>query len=182
MIRGLARKFAVSFRAHLSPQGFTLVELLVIIFIISLFSVMVLFNHRNLQESLALERASFQVAQDIRRVEEMAIAAQKFNGSYPSGGFGIQFTSDSQTYIIFADLDEDQTYDGGSELVETKTLEAPIKVSNLLPSSPLTIIFKAPDPEVILPGGVSEVTIEVVSPNSQSKTIFLNKSGTVEIK
>lgn len=157
-----------------NSRAFTLIELLVVIFIIALFSSLVLFNKNKSQANLALERTAFQISQDIRRTEEMAIAAQFFNGSYPAGGYGIRFAENENQYLIFADINQDGIYSEG-ELVESIVLENFVRVTELVPDSPAIAIFKAPDPDVILSGSGNSISIKISTTAGDSeKTISVN--------
>lgn len=165
-----------------NEKAFTLIELLVVVSIISLLSVLVVFNQGQSQTKLRLERTSYQIAQNIRRTEEMAIAAQFFQGSYPFGGFGIFFMENENSYIIFADVDNNQTY-SPNEFIEEINLENFITIEKLLPVSPLLILFKAPDPEVIFPAGAITASIKLIADGiDNEKTILINSLGVIEIQ
>jgi len=179
MILAIVRK---STKIIKNEKAFTLIEILVVVSIISLFSVLVVFDQGQSQKKLSLERASYQVAQDIRRTEEMAIGAQFFEGSYPSGGFGILFIENKNSYIIFADVDNNKSYTIG-EFVEEISLENFITIDELLPNSPLIILFKAPDPEVIFPAGATMVSIKLTAEGIDSeKTVLVNSIGVIEVQ
>ncbi|MDP2820774.1 MAG: type II secretion system protein [bacterium] len=163
-------------------KAFTLIELLVVIFIISFFSAFVVFNKGKSQATLSLERTSFQIAQNIRRTEELAIAAQFFNGSYPAGGYGIRFEKSANSYVIFADVNQDGNYSEG-ELVENIVLDNLVTITDLLPNSPAVAIFKAPDPSVVLPGGAESISIKISATGIDlEKTISVNSLGVIEIQ
>jgi prepilin-type N-terminal cleavage/methylation domain-containing protein len=163
-------------------RAFTLLELLVVIFIISFFSAFVVFNKGKSEATLTLERATFQIAQDIRRTEELAIAAQFFNGSYPVGGYGIRFEKGANSYIIFADVNQDGNY-SDNELIENIVLDNLITITDLLPNSPSVAIFKAPDPSVVLPGGAENISIKISATGIDlEKTISVNSLGVIEIQ
>lgn len=160
-------------------NGFTLLELIVVIAIIILFSGIVLANYRVGGRGYALLRSAQKLAQDIRRVEEMAISAKEFQGAYPEGGYGIYFSlTQPDRYFLFVDSDKGEDYDGISELVEEIKLESGIKIENLS-SSPLTIIFTAPDPTVKIRPVASSGTITIAS-KENSKTIIVNTAGLIE--
>ena len=98
-------------------NGFTLVELLVIVFIIMLMSGIIFANYRQSGQRLALQRSANKLAQDIRRVQEMATSVKEFQGVIPEGGYGIRFRDEGgsppiYTYIIYADCNKNAKYDG----------------------------------------------------------------------
>lgn len=145
-------------------KAFTLVELLVVVGIIILLSAIVLPNYRVGERQFALQRSVTKLSQDLRRVQEMAMAASEFQGGVPKGGYGAYFNiNESDHYILFADLDGDYIYDEG-ELFEDIKIEKGIKISYISPSPAFQITFTPPDPTVtITPPGASAV-IEVSSP------------------
>jgi len=83
-------------------KGFTLVELLVSIFIIVLMAGIILANYRVGGQQFALQRSANKLAQDIRRAQQMAMSAKEFQGMVPIG-YGIRFAQDYNKYVIYAD-------------------------------------------------------------------------------
>ena len=163
-------------------KGFTLIELLVVTGIIVLFTALVLANYRLGEKQLGLQRAAHQLAQDLRRSQEMALSSQKINGQVPRG-YGVYLNKNQAfQYILFADLDANQRYSGPSEKVEEKTLEGIVRISQLLPEldSALTITFVPPDPSVVFypDAAAAFITLSV----EETKTIQVNKAGLIAIE
>ncbi|MDO8601417.1 MAG: prepilin-type N-terminal cleavage/methylation domain-containing protein [bacterium] len=159
-------------------RGFTLVELLVVTGIIMLFSAFIFPNFNMGEKNLALERSSAKLAQDLGRVRSMAMSAKKFTGA-PStfrGSYGIKFETNFSSYILFADLNNNQSLDLG-ETVETILLEKNIKIGTISPS-PLIIIFTPPNPSTNI---ISTATI-VLTNSTRTKNIEVNKAGLINIK
>ena len=95
-------------------KAFTLIELLVVVSIIVLMTALTLPNYRSGDNQLAIQRSAHKVSQDLRRAQEFGISVKEFNGSVP-GGYGIYFDLDEpDRYIMFADLNGDQTYSGSN--------------------------------------------------------------------
>jgi type II secretory pathway pseudopilin PulG len=165
-------------------QGFTLVELLVSIFIIILISGIIFANYRVGGQQFALQRSANKLAQDIRRAQAMAMGAAEYAGC-PAGykyGYGIYLTtSTNNKYILFADCDNGKDYDSPGEAVgDPIPLEAGVKIKTLSPSSPLTITFTPPDPTItISPSAPATITL---GNDSQTKTITVNSAGLIEIQ
>jgi putative endonuclease len=112
-----------------SGAGFTLTEILVVIFIISLLSALTFANYRQGGKEMALQRAAYKLAQDIRRAQEMAMAATECPSGTPCEGqtpprYGLYISDPSgggwkYGYYLFADLNGNGLYDRGSDpLVE----------------------------------------------------------------
>lgn len=192
--------------------GFTLVELLVSIFIIVLLAGIIFASYRTGGQQFALQRSANKLAQDIRRVQQMAMSAKETNlgGQVPAGqefvpkgGYGISFDtiSSNSSYMIFADCNENRQYTSGNvcvsdsypEDVETIELEKGVQIKDIQKEgggSPdrIDITFVPPDPEIhIVPpaGGEPswcEIILVLIADSSKTKTITINKAGLIEIE
>lgn len=178
--------------------GFTLTESLIVIAIIAILSVLVFPYYHPARKQLALQRSANQLAQDVRRAQGMALAAEEVGPSgakiIPEGGYGIYFKSTPQEIIIFVDCNSNSHFDPGnvcgeppnkfSEEIENigNNLESGVQISGLLPSSPLEIIFRPPDPVVVINGGEDNATITLISINGQTKSIKVNKAGLIYVE
>jgi len=165
-------------------NGFTLVEVLVSMFIIVLMSGIIFANYRQSGQQFALQRSASKLAQDIRRVQQMAMGAKEFGGSIPPGGYGIYFDISAPTqYILFADTNSDYQYSGAGERIEDPIeFEKGAEIQSLNPSSPLNITFTPPDPKVrvnTLEGSLA--TINLIA-DTTTKTITVNAAGLIEIQ
>jgi prepilin-type N-terminal cleavage/methylation domain-containing protein len=164
-------------------KAFTLVELLVTISIITILTAIVVFNYRSGGEQLALQRAANQLAEDIRRTMEMALSGKERAGSFPQGGYGIYFnTSSASSYIIFADSNGNKNYDSGEEVEVVKIKEKNITIFSISSGSSLSITFLPPVPEINFLPSSETVNISLRNSQSQTKNIFINKVGLIEIQ
>jgi len=184
-------------------RGFTLIELLAVVAIIGLLSGIVLINFRAGQDQFALQRSTHILAQDIRRVQELAMRAENFRGTSSRGGFGIHLTSATSSYILFADCDGDGAFDVGSvtppatclastttnpfpEQLELRTLERGVRIASILPSSPSTIVFIPPDPATRINDGaatVATITLGIaIDGVLTTTTVSVNNAGLIEIR
>ena len=170
--------------SRIKKDSFTLIELLVVIAIIVILSTIVLANYRGGEEQYALQRSAHQLAQDIRKAEEMAMASKEFNGEIPQGGYGIYLVENSNSYILFADVDGEKDYDSGEEVGSPLELEKKVKICELSPSSSLFITFTPPDPTINISEERSEakITLCLETDSSKTKIISVNKAGLIEIK
>lgn len=177
-------------------KSFTIVELLVSIFVIIILLLMALANYRSGQEALTLERAAYKLAQDIRRAQEMAMAAEEFGGQVPKGGYGVYLKKvppPQKSYLLFADLDDSpghkSKYDAGSDgLVETIYFESGVKIKEFI-GNHLNIVFIPPDPIVSFKdnnlidlGSTITITICLEKNETKTKTITVNKAGLIDIQ
>ncbi len=140
-------------------RGYTLVELLIVVAIISIMSVMSFAGYGTSQKNVILRQEVQKLVLDLRRAQNMAMNVSQLSSSeIPLGGYGVHFdTSFSGAYIIYADTDNSRTYSGAGEIFITRTLSSSVIISgisiginlgSLNPTSPVDINFVPPDPKV----------------------------------
>jgi prepilin-type N-terminal cleavage/methylation domain-containing protein len=180
--------------------GFTLIEVLIVVTIIAVLSAIILINYQEGQAHLALQRSTHILAQDIRRVQEMAMRAEDFQGTVARGGFGIRVESGTSTYILFADCNANQVFNATGtatncnlatsvnpfpEQLEIRELEKNINIVSVSPN-PSTIVFIPPDPGTRINAGVATSTtirLEVIVGGiTTHREVIINNVGLIEIK
>ena len=141
-------------RADSSISGFTMIELIVSIFIIMLVAGIFMVNYHSTNKRLEINVVKQKLASDIRVAQNNSLAEKNFNlSSAPKGGWGVHFDlTNRNQYIIFADQDEpngNQAYDPG-EAVEIKSLAQGLTINSLqvngLEVNSTDIVFFPPDP------------------------------------
>jgi len=183
-------------------EGFSLIELMVVMAIITIISAIFFLNLREGEGGLALQRSAQAVTQNISATINNSLGGKEHGGTVSSGGFGIIFEENSQDIIIFANCNENNALDSSGaasscdtategtpypELFTTYTLEGTIEVSSLSPCTgtpcTLTITFQPPNPDVVfvpaLVGSEAQVTLQ----NIRGRTIdvFVNTRGVTRI-
>lgn len=165
-------------------KGFTLTELLVVAGIIFLMLGIVLANWRSGPSELLLQRSAHKLAQDIRRAGEMAMSAREFQGAVPQGGYGIHFNfpSENTSYILYADLNGNENYDGSDGIVETLFFEKGVFLKSLTQNN-LSINFRPPSPKISLDGlSAASITLFLQSDQTQIKIVNVNSAGLIEVE
>jgi len=179
-----------------NEKSFTLVEILVSIFIIILLSGIIFANYRQSGQQFALQRSANKLAQDIRRAQAMAMGAKECPinkcGGPPAitpSRYGLEFTlSNPNYYILFADRNDNGTYEPPDNEVETIPLEEGVSIDRLFTIASQTglwISFKPPDPITVIrdPGGPRSLgEIRLIGANNQTKTISVNAAGLIGIQ
>lgn len=178
------------FKKKYREKGFTLLEALVVIFIIGLMSALILASYQSNKKRYALIQASQKLISDIRKVQNMAMSGTETQG-FCSGaslcyGYGISFNFVSpSSYIIFADKNNNQAYDSeGGEGLETINLPFPIIIQSVYPPSPVNVFFMPPDPITYINGdngaNVSAEIVLKIQGTVLTKTISVSTAGLIE--
>ena len=168
-------------------KSFTIIESLVVMFIIVLLSLIILPNYYSTKQQLALQRSAFKLAQDIRVVQEMAMSTQEYSACLGTAGYkygyGIYLKKNEPTkYELFADCNGDENYNlGEDETIVEMGFEKGVEI-DALSSQNLNVIFTPPDPIVaIKPSSLLTAVITLINEKGQTKTITVNKAGLINI-
>ena len=170
-------------------NAFTLIEMLVAIGILVAMSTMFLSNYRGAGQRSALKIEAHKFAGDVRKAQNMAMGAIEYNGSIPAGGWGVYIpdTAADNTYIIFADLNGNEDYDGApaDAVYQTVILENNITFSGGINSS---AVFLPPDPKIFLNGNdgsggsaAPNVTF-TLSGLTGYRDVYLNDLGLIDVE
>ena len=172
-------------------KGFTLIELMTTMSVIAIISAAVFANFSGPEKQLALKRAAYQVAQDIREAEEMALAAADVDCSSKNFcGFGLEFdpAKDIHSYWLFADCENNCANsnfkrDSGDKDIKQIFLEKAVEIQETAPSQ-LNVVFSPPDPTVSINSvnWGTEATITLRLLNGQNKKVKVNSVGRVEME
>ncbi len=187
-------------------KGFTLVEILVVMILMILLLSLVFINYKETRQKINLNIAIHKLAQDIRKVQEMAMAAEEFDGAVPEGGYGVYLEqSNPDQYILFADQDSldpndpNQEYDDdNNEEIETIIFENRIVIcSDGLQTkagqqeygvrTEINLVFKPPDPIVYInadneSGDEVRITFCLTNNEENKEVIMVNSSGLIIIE
>jgi len=149
-------------------EGFTLVELLVVLAIFTIMASITLFGYSDFKEKVSLENITQDIAISIKKAQVFAIGVKGVNvgGQNIFPAFGINFNlGNSQTFTLFADSNNNLIYDnlgGGGicniadECLDEVTINTNDYISRFLidgtwydvsnyPQGNLNIIFKRPN-------------------------------------
>ncbi len=165
-------------------SGFSLVELLVVMFILSLLSTITLIGYRSNQDKYAIKQAVQKVASDLRRAQNMAISGVDIAGNYY--GYGIYFVDDSNSYFIYGDINNDSSYDIGDTTIEIINFNNQIRISQTAPLAvEADIFFKSPNPKTYIDGSnlvgkTATVTLEVIG-KSLNESVIITTSGLIQV-
>lgn len=180
--------------------GFTIIELLVVITIVTVFIIVVISNFSQIRLQFALSRTAYKFNQDLKKAQNMALSSVPYKDS--SGveqavdGYGVYIdldTSGNKKYVIYADkYPGNQQYDSFDYIFETVdfSLVEPgviIKQMDNIVGNQGSINFNSSNLDTkitqLSPGKDSiDITLALESDLANAKIISVNISGLIEVK
>ncbi len=170
----------------MNKKGFTLIEIIVVIFIIGTISSITISQYSQYRNSKSLSLAEKQIVDDIKMVQNYAYNILKNNGSFSAGGYGIHFSKNSNVYTIFVD-NGDMEYDSSNE--NFKEIELPesveivsLKINNIEKfDGTVDLVFASPYGKVSIDKenkiGENFINLEIeISNSNDSKNIIISSS------
>jgi prepilin-type N-terminal cleavage/methylation domain-containing protein len=178
-------------------NGFTLVEIMVVIGIMTIVTSLILANYPGFNDRLSAQRAAEEIASSARQAQAYGLGVKEAGtGSGVFPGYGLYFQSaSSDSYIFFADKNGNSEYDS-DEKISDNLLENGVQIFDLCtnqkqtPAGPcglnnLTVLFLRPQPQVSLKSGASsyaDIEIKIRGSRGTTKTIVIWLSGQVSIE
>ncbi len=99
----LFRSRALALRPAAPSRGFTLVEMLVVLAIISVITAIALFSQNDFNRSVVLTDTAYSVALSLREMQTFGLSSRQYNG-IQNAGYGLYLSKASpNTYQLFAD-------------------------------------------------------------------------------
>ena len=181
-------------------KGITLVEVIVVVFIIAMFSAILISDFPKIRRQFALSRATYKFSQDMRRTQDMALSGAQLESGGQARGYGIYVDlADNKKYIIYADTfvpnDNEYTagsYPAGDYIVDTVDISQEekgviIKEINHVNYSWVSVDFAPPNPTTTITSlSLGEDNVEVIFAlevdQSITRIVSVNTSGLVEVK
>ena len=166
-----------------NSSGFTLIETLIVIFIISLLSVLILADYQSGKKEYTLLQANQKLISDIRKVQNMSINGIEIEGLCSTAsacyGYGVYFNSAS-SYILFADKNNNRIYND-REGFETIDLPFPIIIQSTSPLS-ANVFFESPNPDTYINNrtDISATIILQIQGTTFTKRININTAGLIQ--
>lgn len=172
-------------------KGFTLVELMVVVAVIAISSSILLLNWEPAQKAFNLRHAAFQLAEDLRRAQQLSLSTHQFQcNPLPAEdhtGYGLYLnTSSTTSYQVFENCnDENRSWDSGEER-ETLHFTSGISIQGLkVGSSPvnnLSILFVPPNPDTYINENSSGQEAEITLTNGKATAVVkINNGGRIEV-
>lgn len=108
-----------------SKKGISLVEVIVVVFIISVFSSILIADFPNIQKQFAISRAVYKMAQEVRKAQDLGLSGVSINDANENpisvSGYGVYVYVSSAPnytteYVLYADVDDSENYNAPSEI------------------------------------------------------------------
>ena len=170
-------------------KAFTLIELIVMMAIVAVFTTIIFVDYGKNNKLFALERSARKMSQDVRRVQEMAMSGVV--GETGTNGYGVYFNTTSNTsYLVYGNIDSNMSYLEGTDTDKGSiSIESGVKICNLLVDSssvsPLSVSFAPPDPinyiNNVDSGLEASIVLCIVGDESQTRTVKVNSVGRIEL-
>jgi len=173
-------------------KGFTLVELMVTVVVIAIVSSALLLSWTPAQKAFNLRHAAFQLADDLRRTQQLSLSTHTFDcDPLPAEdytGFGLYLNTSSSTtaYQIFENCSSDnRVWDSGEEK-ETLNFAQDIEIQSLektgVSVSSLSVFFVPPNPDTYINEEVAGEEAKITLTNGSSTAVVkINSSGCIEV-
>jgi len=168
-------------------KSFTLIELLMVLSIMGILSLMAFFGIKSSQSNISVLRSGFSLVSEIRKAQEWALGqkdTKKRYGIYAQTG---NPTGNQGEIILFVDENEDGRYQPPEKREDfingLKRLEKGVFVKSINPTSPLNIVFEAPQPKVYFNGRIFPSEVEIVLSNgSFDVKVKINRAGLIWVQ
>ncbi len=157
------------FQISNSQKGITLIELIVVMFLIVVFSMIVISDFPKIMRQHALSRATYKLAQDLRKTEDMGLSGVTIYDNNKdiilAKGYGVYFNMAQQKqYIIYADVpgepDENGVRTSDQKYTGTGIICSDVKQDEL-------------DNEIL----TEDCVLEVIDISKENSSLFIENIG-----
>jgi len=169
---------------YISQQfGFTMMELLVVMFVISLLAALSLAGYHNGQKRYALSQDGQRLMASLRKAQNMSMSGIDISGQYY--GYGVYVEKNDTSYIIYADENNNSSFQPSDTVIETINLSDKIEIQNVSPlPNKVDIFFSPPNPITYINGndavGVLGTITLGIEDTSLTKIITVTTAGLIE--
>lgn len=188
--------FGKKLNRNMKKTGFTLIELIVSVSIISIVTAIFLANYNSANRRSDLTMTAQKMVTDIRMAQNYALGLARYglSGSLnvPDGGWGVHLDLQNygnNRYLIFADDNGNQVFDSTEAEInygaQITTLPNNIVIESLSSGNKADVTFLPPDPVTTITGAFStfdqlDIVLKDLKTNS-IKTVRINYLGLTEV-
>lgn len=173
-------------RKKFQIRGFTFVEMMVSIGIITLLTVMVLAYNRKAETITALARSANKLVFELQRIQNQAMLVYQTNSKEKICGWGMYFNNPTSA-ISFIDICTENNQTCGDKKYqenEKQEIIPLVKQTKIIQSNIQSVVFVPPEPKVyFVPEEVSEGIIKIKLENQLAEypyyEVIITKSGQI---
>ncbi|TSD03516.1 MAG: hypothetical protein Athens071416_197 [Parcubacteria group bacterium Athens0714_16] len=180
--------------------GFTIVELIVTTGIFALITSMMLVRDAKFNSEVKLGNLTYEVALAVRQAQIFGTGVKEYGSSNFNVGYGVHFdTANNKSFVLFADVNKNNAYDGTSEIVEIVNMIGSNFISKFCVfslsgnetcsdgGSKLDIIFKRPNHNAIIMSDITlgqneSVRIYISSTDGEEKSVLIKFVGQISVE
>jgi prepilin-type N-terminal cleavage/methylation domain-containing protein len=158
-----------------AQEGFTLVELIVVITIASIIMTTLVVQQSSWNDRLAISTQAYEMALMVRQAQIYGLGVRENtagSGDKFDVGYGVYFDSNNTRYIFFADKDDANKgkYNAGDTIIETKTLTRGVTINRICG-------FISNNERCSPDMGLNKLVISFFRPEPKANLAFLNSSS-----
>lgn len=165
-------------RGSLSAAGFSLLEIIVVMSIITMLSIVILVSFSGVNDAVALRRERFKLALAIREAQNASLSVRQITGGVTAPAYGVRIGVNEDSYFLFADTAGNNVYDSSADpkIGNERTFEGGITINSMqgqLISSPsvANVVFASPEADArFFEGAGSDIGVWL-------EIILANRSG-----
>lgn len=170
-----------------TSKGFSLIELVVVIAILTAITSIVLFNQSIFSSNVVLQNLAYEIALTVRQAQFFGINVREtsLGGGTFESGYGVFFDVNTpNSFIFFADIDNDNIFDNPQEIIEVYNMTQNNYIKYLCvdafctnPPTPgvneLNIVFHRPDPNAVIKTDTSSVCGSGVDDTCETAKVYI---------
>jgi len=169
----------------LKKNAFTLIEFLVVMFVISTLASVSLVKYRNSQKKYVLSGAVQELIAELRNVQNMAMQGTEMEGkcdiNNECSGYGVYINKNNDFYLVFSNKNPNQSWQPSD--IEIKRISLPTNIKFGSYPNKVSIYFESPYSTGYIDGNSNNtnttITLEYEG-TSLTKTISVTSAGLIE--
>lgn len=181
-----------------SEKGITIIEILVVIVIIVLFSGILIADFPKIRRQLAISRAVNKMSENVRTTQDMALSGAQIydaeGNDIKAKGYGVYINiSNNKEYLLYADMDNNHQYESGEDFlikkIDFSKSEPGVIIKEILNvnSGWTSIDFSPPNPNIRIANLTSgqnriQIVFQLENDPLNIRSVFVNTVGLIEIK
>lgn len=187
-------------RTQRSEGGYSLIEMLVTVGIMTLITGIALANHTQFSNTALFSNLAYDIALSVRQAQVYGISVREVESTSSfDDAYGVHFDANTPTeYVLFSDADDDGVYDGSGEALEVYSISRGNTIIDLCAIaggtnycsstgdlSTIDVTFKRPDPDAQfatqVAGPFDSIEITIQSQRGATRNISVGATGQISV-